>query len=535
MQVALNRKQNNLEKAIDLAGTAIQVAGKAKQAYDYLNETYHTSFQSKKEVKKQVKKTIEKEIGKEMQRNPYIQPKNNYNPRSRGVRTKRNFNVRDGRRNNRNRRFVNRGRGYYRPINRPVTFNRPRDFRVVRRGARTIQSLGLPGRKVVTGSVNTRIRHKEFISNVSCSSTYTAIPTAVNVGLPGIFPWLNQIAPAFERYRILNIQMIYEKNTGYDDSGTIWMAFIYDPDDIGNSLRYNTPEAISGVTKCEHGDIKDRLVLTLLPNGKVGPTGGTFYVRTGAVADNDEPRWYDPAFFVIATQGDNVTTCGRLYIQYDIVFLDAVPNPSPLCSFLYSTTCDAANPLIGASEYAANTPLVFDITAKTMTFVRDFRGIVLLFVTGTVLVDNSSAYNLVGSLGASVSGFAFPCSGTTTQLGLWTLTAPEGGVLTWSAGVAATVTNARIMCYQMFQTLSPTLPPKFTSMSLKHAFSKNSPELVDRKNFQLINNLMTKLDFGNVQHEEKIDDRLNDEYHDETVSDPGEVSNKNTAKLRFRK
>lgn len=62
-------------------------------------------------------------------------------------------------------------------------------------------------RKQTNGKVSGTSKHftvemKELIADVSASSTFTPQQIEINPGLPGSFPWLSQIAGAYEKYKI---------------------------------------------------------------------------------------------------------------------------------------------------------------------------------------------------------------------------------------------------------------------------------------------------------------------------------------------
>lgn len=46
-----------------------------------------------------------------------------------------------------------------------------------------------------------RIRHREFIQDVSSSTSFVNQLFSINAGLASTFPWLSQIAPNFEQYK----------------------------------------------------------------------------------------------------------------------------------------------------------------------------------------------------------------------------------------------------------------------------------------------------------------------------------------------
>lgn len=182
--------------------------------------------------------------------------------------------------------------------------------------------------KVQNSSVGVIVRHKEFVGNVQPTSTFDASAYPLNPGLDVTFPWLSQIAPAFQQYRWRGLIFTY-KSTSADlvsttntSLGSVIMATDYDAvsPDIQTKremLNYEFSATAKPSTSFIH----------MIETAKSQTYDrGLLYTRDGPVPVGADKRLYDIGTFYIATDGmqnPGVTTAqiGELWVSYEIEFL----------------------------------------------------------------------------------------------------------------------------------------------------------------------------------------------------------------------
>jgi hypothetical protein len=206
-----------------------------------------------------------------------------------------------------------------------------------------------------SGLGTTRLRHREFITDVISSSTPGAFGItnyAINPGLVGTFPWLSSIANNYEQYQFHGL--IFEFKTTSSDAlnsvntalGTVVMATEYDVADSGftNKQQMEAYE-YSSSTKPS---------LSVVHPVECDPRQNTLrelYVRSGDITR--DPRFFDLGNFQIATVGlqGSAVNIGELWVSYDIeLFKPKISTPlgvnipsahftsGPLISTIFGTT-----------------------------------------------------------------------------------------------------------------------------------------------------------------------------------------------------
>nr|AQU11713.1 capsid protein [Cruciviridae sp.] len=171
-----------------------------------------------------------------------------------------------------------------------------------------------------------RVRHREFLQDVSSSVTFVNTVYDVNPGLSSCFPWLSALAQNFEEYRLEG--MVFEfKSTaanlvsGTNNAlGTVIMAADYNsaaPNFVNkaqmeNAMWSNSTSTIEGMCM----PIECAPSLNPLSN---------MYIRTGAVPSGQDQRMYDLCNLQIATVGSQAAAViGELWVTYDVVLLKPV-------------------------------------------------------------------------------------------------------------------------------------------------------------------------------------------------------------------
>lgn len=187
-------------------------------------------------------------------------------------------------------------------------------------------AMGLSPPEVVNTSMkNVIIRHREYLGDVITGDAGTFNNTAysINPGIVETFPWLSQVAMAFEQYKLRG--MVFEFKSASADAlnstntalGTVIMATEYDstrPDFASKQQMENHQYAMSARQSCS--------MLHPIECARSENVLSELYVRNG-LGDDDDIRFTDFGKFQIATMGQqgSAVNIGELWCSYEVEFL----------------------------------------------------------------------------------------------------------------------------------------------------------------------------------------------------------------------
>lgn len=168
------------------------------------------------------------------------------------------------------------------------------------------------------------IRHREYLTDINATVAFTSTTISLNPGLTASFPWLSQIAPAYEEYRWRGL--LFEFKSLSSDAvlssatssalGSVMMSTQYNallPPFVDKRTMDNYEFANSSKPSCTFiHPVECKASQTPLT---------MFYVRNGAITSGDL-RLYDLGNFQIATQGMQAASgvAGELWATYEIEF-----------------------------------------------------------------------------------------------------------------------------------------------------------------------------------------------------------------------
>lgn len=177
------------------------------------------------------------------------------------------------------------------------------------------------------------VRHREYIADIISSTAFQNRNLPINPGLTSTFPWLAQIANAFEQYRFRGL--IFEFKSLSADSliststnigqGTVIMATQY------NSLSPGFSTKIEMENYEFANSAKPSISFMHPVECAMYQTPNTpLYVRNGAIPPGSDERLYDLGNFNLATQGlpSNDGSIGELWCTFEIEFFKPKYNPN---------------------------------------------------------------------------------------------------------------------------------------------------------------------------------------------------------------
>jgi hypothetical protein len=184
----------------------------------------------------------------------------------------------------------------------------------------------------------TRIRHREFLGNVTMTAGFSNSPFRVQPGDQKTFPWLAPIARLYQQYKFLGVVFEFVTNSGVFNAtspalGSVIMATQYNVTQpvFANQINMlNTYFACSGVPsvslmhalECDPAEQPYQLYYVrnplVAPQPTVDPGGASYNVR--------DPRLFDFAIFQYASFGGPVASypAGQLWVTYEVMLYKPV-------------------------------------------------------------------------------------------------------------------------------------------------------------------------------------------------------------------
>lgn len=177
------------------------------------------------------------------------------------------------------------------------------------------------GQRVIVGRANIgnlgngaiRVRHREYVRDITGTTNFTVASIAVNPGIAASFPWLSAVASRFERYKFNSLRFDYVPSCSVTTSGTVMAAYDTDATDSAPTsklqlLAYQNatrspPWAAWSATLPRVKDFQDR------------------YVRDGTAPTSTDLKMYDVAALHTATATTETTLLGEIYVEYDVTLL----------------------------------------------------------------------------------------------------------------------------------------------------------------------------------------------------------------------
>lgn len=159
-----------------------------------------------------------------------------------------------------------------------------------------------------------RIRHREFISDVaSLNDTGQLSRMQINPGL-ATFPWLSNVAGAFEKYRWLKLKFMWTPACPTSTPGSIALCPDYDAAD--DDLQLTKSEVLSFADSVRGPVWMD----FALDCDRANMNTGKYYVRNTSVPTSSDVKMYDALQLLIYVSNcpSDRTNLGELWVEYEV-------------------------------------------------------------------------------------------------------------------------------------------------------------------------------------------------------------------------
>lgn len=178
-----------------------------------------------------------------------------------------------------------------------------------------------------------QVSHREYLSEISGSVTFTSEQYPINPGLGSTFPWLSSIARRYESYNFKRLHFSFETESPTSTPGAVMHAVDYDASDSAPTNKVSLMSYEGSVRSAPWVDSTFSALSSSLHKSK------TYYIRSGALNANQDIKMYDVGNYFIATQGQTGTAVlGELYVEYVVdLFTPQLDSNVPSCSITGAT------------------------------------------------------------------------------------------------------------------------------------------------------------------------------------------------------
>jgi len=240
-----------------------------------------------------------------------------------------------------------------------------------------------------------RIRHREYIQDVSGSVGFSSQSLSINPGIPSVFPWLSVMAKQFESFLFRRLKFDYETQKSASTSGSVMLAVDFDAADSPPTSKqelmsfHNAVRSAVWAECCYSSDEKD-----------LQKFGVQRYIRSGSLGPNLDIKTYDVGNLILATQGEaDTSVIGELYVEYDVELITPQLSSADECG---AFSLSNAVP-IDADLFASSVPDPLNLSsisrvANTFTFARAGQYLLSYFLAG----DAPVGHGCVISAGSTV-------------------------------------------------------------------------------------------------------------------------------------
>lgn len=189
---------------------------------------------------------------------------------------------------------------------------------------------------------STRVRHREFVMDVTVSSTPAAFTNTTYVIQPSnatLFPWLSSLAQNYQQYKLHGMVMVFKSTTSdYSAAGALGK--------VAMATNYNVRDsAFVNMQELENAEfsVSGKPSLSRVHPIECAPNNGVPLIKwvrdTDYDASGGDDRLYDVGKFQFATSGLPSGTAnaviGELWISYDIEFFKPIVNRQTPAQTLY--------------------------------------------------------------------------------------------------------------------------------------------------------------------------------------------------------
>lgn len=303
------------------------------------------------------------------------------------------------------------------------------------------------------------IRHRELIANVQPDSTgFSLLKNGttnrffrLNPASFGTFPWLSQIAVAFEKYKFRYLRFTYYARVSTNTSASILLSPEYDAADTGN----HTEKGLASNQDTVEDAVYKTIVLRCDPKKMNGSYKEHYNVTDTRYAQTSQDlKTIDVGKLYVGVDGVANTNYGKLWVEYEVDLInpqEITENPNVGGQVQdFGTSADPANILNSVAQVQTEpTGPILDLSTATNgafprkaigTFLRDYTGIFSSNFTGTGITTGPSV-TLDGVALGNVGGIDLINGAGDSHVADWQVIARAGQQLAYDVNAVFTSTS----------------------------------------------------------------------------------------------
>lgn len=178
--------------------------------------------------------------------------------------------------------------------------------------------------KVKTGKGCVQVDHAELFIWPDGQASFTVDGPSVNPGHPYVFPWLSQVARAFETYEFRYLRFKFYPRCGTGQAGTVYLAL--DPKSGDDNPASESILATYHIRT--QGSMWKEHVLNI-PKAVLHAQGPKRFISPGDIQDDNVRSLYDVGNFLLATIGASPAggKIGEVSVEYGVDLCVPAQNP----------------------------------------------------------------------------------------------------------------------------------------------------------------------------------------------------------------
>jgi len=287
------------------------------------------------------------------------------------------------------------------------------------------------------------IAQEEFLVNVVGTTAFGVQQSfALNPGLAASFPWLSIEAQGWERYRFKKLNYRFTTSTGSTTPGTVIMAPDYDAADAAPAseqvaLTYKDRQY------CPPWELDK---LTQLSPSMMNAAFKEHFIRTGALAANQDVKTYDVGNLHLCTSGGTAVQWGKVFVEYEVELYNPQLPPGGVSS---SAVLVGANGLAAATPFGSSAVSTGALQLSAAANVVTIAGLQIgqeIQVSSSIVgaVIDAYSHSAVTGLTLKTASFSGPNPGTTggAEIASYVVTATIATITI--TATATTVTSSQM-------------------------------------------------------------------------------------------
>lgn len=263
-----------------------------------------------------------------------------------------------------------------------------------------------------------RMRHREYVGEITSTTTFANTSYQINPANEGLFPWLSEIATNFQEYRFhgLVFEFISLSSDALTSTNTALGAVVFATNYNAGDANFANKQAAENTEFAVSCKPSSSLLAGVECDPAITVGGGHLYVSPnldGSVPSGQDIKTYNLGNFQVITQGMQAANIdiGELWVSYDVELIKPIIPFSWAAGrvdhYTMSTVTVSPLNLLGATTTPKFTDFGTTISGNTITLPKFIE-------PGMVIKLDWFVYGGSGSSGATVIPSVNPSSTITT-------------------------------------------------------------------------------------------------------------------------